>query len=67
MKITLSDFNSVEVDSAEFKKIIEGFIKDMKPEAIIKSYKVDGNGVNVLLESGEVIEIEIDWNEFIIR
>jgi hypothetical protein len=71
MKITLSDwvskFNSVEVESSEFKRVVKEFLEDLYPNRKIKSFEVDNNGISVILDDEERVEIEVDWNEFIIK
>lgn len=67
MIITLSDFNSVEVEPKEFRKMVEELIEDMYPNSKVSQIDVHDYGILVILDSRERIEIEIDWNEFIIK
>jgi len=60
-------FHSIEMDTKEFKKLVEDFIHDTYPDESISDFEVDDDGVRIKLDSGEEIEIEIDWNEFVIR
>ena len=61
------DFHSVEMDTEEFKKMIEEFINDTYPKRSISDFNVLDDGVSITLDNGEKVEIEIDWNEFVIK
>lgn len=60
-------FHSIELDTDEFKKLVEDFIHDMYPDESVSDFEVDDDGVRIKLNNGEEIEIEIDWNEFVIK
>ena len=66
-QIIQQNFHSVELDPEEFKKIIEDFVKDAYPDDEIVDFIVEDDGVDIELSNGEKIEIEIDWNEFVIK
>ncbi len=61
-----SDFHSSGIDKKEFEDMIKEAVKNEHPSNIIKNIKYLKNGIEVILDDGEVIEIEIDWNEVII-
>jgi len=70
--ITLSEaigkeFKSVEIDSEELKKIIEEFLKDTHPDREITRFTIEDEGISVILDTGERVEIKIDWNELIVK
>ena len=60
-------FHSVEIDVDEFKKMIQDFVNETYPGEKIADFEVEDDGVKITLDSGEEVEIGIDWNEFIIR
>ena len=60
------NFHSGGMDKKEFEEIIKEAVKKENPLSIIKNIKYQKDGVEVVLEDGEIIEIEIDWNELII-
>lgn len=61
-------FHSNEMDTGEFKKLIKDFISDTHPDDDIESMEINEKGfVDIKLSSGEEIEIEIDWNELILK
>jgi hypothetical protein len=61
-------FHSNEMDTDEFKKLIRDFISDTHPEDEIESLEINDEGlVDIKLKSGEEIEIEVDWNELILK
>jgi hypothetical protein len=68
-KITMGEeFHSTEMDIEEFKKLIEDFISDTNPNDEIESLELNEEGlVDIKLKSGEEIEIEVDWNELILK
>lgn len=61
------DFHSIELDTKEFKKLVEEFIHDTYPDEDMSDFDVHEDGVSITLGNGEEIEIEVDWNEFIIK
>lgn len=71
MKITLSevnkDFRCVEVNMKDLKNIIKDFIKGAYPEQEIDVLETNDDGILIILSNGQEIEIEIDWNELVIK
>lgn len=61
-------FHSVNIDTEEFKTIIEDIISEMYPGDEMVSFDIGESGtVDIKLESGEEVEIEVDWNEIILK
>jgi len=69
VKMKMEDkFYSTEVDADEFKKIVEEFVLDAHPGDEIDSFNIDDDGkVIVKLKSKKEVEIDIDWNEFVLK
>ena len=67
-KKLLVEFHSAEMDVDELKKLIKDFILETHPGDEIKSFDINREGfVDVVLESGKEIEIEVDWNELVLK
>jgi hypothetical protein len=61
-------FHSSEMDTDDFKKLIKDFIADTHPGDEIENLEINDKGlVDIKLKSGEEIEIEVDWNELILK
>ena len=61
-------FHSVEMDVDELKKLIKKIVSDMYPDDEIESIDInDRDLIDIKLTSGEEIEIEVDWNELILK
>lgn len=70
VKALMSDekFHSANIDAEEFFSLINDVIRDTHPDDEIKSIDIDNNGmVNIILESGQEVEIEVDWNEIVLK
>ena len=62
------EFYSTEVDIKEFQDIIKEFVLDAHPGDEIESVETNDDGnVEVKLKSGKEVEIDIDWNEFVLK
>jgi len=61
-----SAFQIGEISREELEKLLIDVIKDEAPEAIIITIVYNKSGVSVQTDLGP-IEIEIDWNEIIIK
>ena len=67
-KQLLGKFHSTEMDVDELKKLIKDFILETHPGDKIKSLDINDKGlIDVTLEGGEEIEIEVDWNELVLK
>jgi hypothetical protein len=56
------------MDTDDFKKLIKDFIADTHPGDEVESLEINEKGlIDVKLKSGEEIEIEVDWNELILK
>jgi hypothetical protein len=60
------DFHSSPIDTEELEKIIRDAVKRDSPRDPIEDMEYTEDGVVVTLDSGQKIEIEIDWNEIIL-
>ena len=59
------DFQSREIDTDELEEMIRDAVaKDS--EKSIEDLIYTEDGVKVILDDGEIIEIEVDWNEIIL-
>ena len=66
--LAIEKFYSEEMDIEDFKKLIKDFIADTHPDDEIESIEInDENLIDIKLKSGEEIEIEVDWNELILK
>lgn len=61
-----SDFQSREIDTEELETMIREVVEREHPNDPIKDIKYNDNGVDIVLESGDEIGIEVDWNEIIL-
>jgi len=61
-----SDFESREIDTKELENIIKDTVLREHPGDDIKELKYTEDGIEVIMDSGEEIEIEVDWNEIIL-
>jgi len=67
-KQLLGEFHSTEMDVDELKRLIKDFILETHPGDKVKSLDINDQGlIDVVLESGEEIEIEVDWNELVLK
>lgn len=60
-------FYSGEIDEADLEKIIQDVVGEDHPLDKIKNMKYTKDGVIIVLDSGQVIEIDIDWDEIILK
>ncbi len=61
-----SDFQSREIDTEELETMIREVVEREHPNDPIEDIKYNDNGVDIVLESGDEIGIEVDWNEIIL-
>lgn len=66
-RLQSKEFHSIEMDTEEFRRMIEDFVSDTYPDHSISNFDVVDDGVNIVLDNGEKVDIEIDWNEFVIK
>jgi len=59
-------FESREVDTKELENIIKDTVLREHPGDTIKDLKYTEEGIEIIMDSGEEIEIEVDWNEIIL-
>lgn len=61
-----SDFQSSKIDTEELEKIIIDAVSRENPNNSIEDIEYDDEGIKVILDDGTSIDIEIDWQEFIL-
>ena len=61
-----SKFESREIDTEELENIIKETVLHEHPMDTIKDLRYTDDGIDVIMDSGEEIEIEVDWNEIIL-
>ena len=54
------------MDKKEFESMIKEAVKKEDASSVVKQIRYLKSGVEVVLDNGDIIEIEIDWNEIII-
>ena len=59
-------FHTVNVNPEEIETIIKETVAQEHPGDPIKTFEYKDYGIDVILESGQIIHIEIDWEEFIL-
>jgi len=59
-------FHSSNIDTKELENIIGDAVKQEHPLDSVKNIRYTKEGVIVILDSGQEIDIEIDWNEIIL-
>jgi len=62
----LSDFQSGQISEEELEHIIKELVRSDSPDNDIANIEYNKDGVTVTLDDGQVIEIEIDWEEIIL-
>jgi hypothetical protein len=60
-------FSSRNLSKKELEQIIKEAVAREHPMRFVKEVQYTKDGVEVTLDSGEVIEVEIDWQEFVLR
>ncbi len=61
-----SDFASGDLEKEELEEIIKEAIKK-ECRGTIREIKYNKAGVQIIMDDDEIIDIEIDWNEIIIK
>ena len=59
-------FESGNVDTKELEKIIIDAVEREHPGSSIEDIEYTEDGMEITLDTGESIEIEIDWQEIIL-
>ena len=65
--VLLEKFVSADIGADEVQEIIQKLIEENYPGATIRDLAANDDGLQIILDNGEVLEIDIDWNEFLIR
>ena len=61
-------FHSSEMDIEDFKKLIRDFMADTSPGDEVIDIEINDEGfINIKFKSGKEEEIEVDWNELILK
>lgn len=67
-KLLNEKFHSTEINVDDLKKLINDFVKEAYPGGEIESFDISESGmIDIKLVNGEQIEIEVDWNELILK
>jgi hypothetical protein len=61
-----TEFQSREIDAEELESIIKDTVEREHPDDSVVDIKYTDEGIDVVLESGDEIGIEVDWNEIIL-
>lgn len=59
-------FQSGEIDKEEFETIIRETVQKEHPNETISDLKYKEQGVEVVLDNGDIIDIEVDWQEILL-
>lgn len=62
-----NDFQSRELTKEELEQMVRDAVKKEYSVDNIKSITYNKDGVKVTLHNGETIDIEIDWDEFVLE
>jgi len=65
-KIGEDKFHSSNITSKELEALLKDVVKQEHPKQKIKSFKFVEDGAVVTLDNGDIIEIEVDWQEIIL-
>jgi len=65
-KELFAKFHSSKIDTKELENIIKDAVRQEHPLDAVKNIKYTDDGVTVILDNGQEIDIEIDWNEIIL-
>lgn len=60
-------FVSTDISAEEMQDIIHRLIEENYPGATIRDLIANDDGLQIILDNGEVLEIDIDWDEFLIH
>jgi len=61
-------FHTTQIDAEEFKSLVADIIADTHPDDDIVDFTINNDGiVEIKLASGEELEIEVDWNEIMLK
>lgn len=61
-----SDFEAREIDTEELENIIVEVVGGACPDQSIEDIQYSDEGIEVVLDNGEAIFIDVDWNEIIL-
>jgi len=58
-----AEFQSGSIERKELESLLKDAVDKLHPDESIKKFKYGKNGVEIILESGDKIQVDIDWNE----
>lgn len=67
LRTTHKDFHSIELDVEELRRLVDEFVGEQYPDDSVQDINVVDDGVVVILSNGDSFEIDVDWNEFLLR
>jgi len=62
-----SNFKSSGLSKKELEQMVREAMAKEHPSDSIKSISYTKDGIEVILSNGETVEVEIDWNEFLLE
>jgi hypothetical protein len=60
------EFHSSEIDTEELERIVIDAVEREHPNRSVEDVQYTEEGLNITLDDGTEIEIEIDWQEIIL-
>jgi len=60
-------FHSSGISSKELEKVLRETVAKEHPLDPVEEFNYTEDGVTIVLRSGETIEVDIDWQEFILE
>ena len=62
----IPNLRSIEINKDEFEKIVRDTVKE-RTNKHIDNLEYNDNGISIILSDGDFFDIEVDWNEIIIK
>jgi hypothetical protein len=62
----LPDFYHSEITKKELERIIKKATKEEFPDGRVSSIDYNEHGLRITLNGGNVVDVDIDWNEIIL-
>ena len=60
------EFQSREIDTEELETIVRDAVEREHKGDPVKELKYNDEGIEIILESGQVIGIDVDWHEIVL-
>lgn len=62
--VNMQEFNSTHINKGEFEQLVSDIVQAEHPKESVENIIYKEDGVEVKLDNGEIIDIEVDWEEF---